>query len=192
MTILVDQALWPWRDLRWAHLISDKSHHELHEFASLIGKRRVGFQGDHYDVHEVERERAIHAGAVEVDSRVLVQRLRQAGLRCRGGLPKWTVLHEAQTQSHEVSATVAAASLAGVSLALHLDRLAAPSPPPCTSVDLLILERPLELAAVVRGVWTIAQLDKQETSPHPHIEEWFGHDDDGPVLEVIYRPPGTK
>ena len=87
MTILVDDARWPWRGRRWAHLVSDESYEELHRFAVLIGKRRAAFQGDHYDVDEAERELALAAGAVAVDSRELVARLRAAGLRKPRGAP---------------------------------------------------------------------------------------------------------
>ncbi|WP_419839328.1 DUF4031 domain-containing protein [Candidatus Poriferisodalis sp.] len=87
MTILVDDALWPWRGRRWAHLVSDESYDELHRFAALIGKRRAAFQGDHYDVDETERELALRAGAVGVNSRELVSRLRAAGLRKPRGVP---------------------------------------------------------------------------------------------------------
>jgi hypothetical protein len=85
--ILVDQAIWPWRGRRWAHLVSDESYDELHEFAARLGLRREWFQGDHYDVHADGRERAIELGATPVDSRDLVRRLRQAGLRKRRQLP---------------------------------------------------------------------------------------------------------
>ncbi|MXZ00473.1 MAG: DUF4031 domain-containing protein [Acidimicrobiaceae bacterium] len=87
MAILVDDARWPWRGRRWAHLVSDQSYDELHEFAALIGKRRAAFQGDHYDVDEAERELALRAGAVAVNSRELVSRLRAAGLRRPRGAP---------------------------------------------------------------------------------------------------------
>jgi hypothetical protein len=87
MAILVDEARWPWRGRRWAHLVSDVSYDELHRFAVLIGKRRAAFQGDHYDVDEAERELALRAGAVAVNSRELVSRLRAAGLRKPRGVP---------------------------------------------------------------------------------------------------------
>ena len=89
MTIFVDDARWQWRGRRWAHLVSDESYDELHQFAALIGKRRAAFQGDHYDVDEAERELALRAGAVAVNSRELVSRLRASGLRrrrTRGGI----------------------------------------------------------------------------------------------------------
>ena len=89
MTVLVDAAVWNWQGARWAHLVSDESFDELHGFAQRIGKRRLGFQGDHYDVEEVDRHRAIALGAEAVDSRELVRRIREAGLRRRGDKPSW-------------------------------------------------------------------------------------------------------
>jgi hypothetical protein len=83
MTILVDQAIWPWRGHRWAHLVSDESYDELHAFADQLGIPRRAFQGDHYDVPSWIRDEAIGLGATEVDSRELVRRLRAAGLRRR-------------------------------------------------------------------------------------------------------------
>ena len=81
MTILVDRAIWPWRGRKWAHLVSDESYDELHEFAARLEIPRRAFQGDHYDVPEDYRERAIALGAQPVDARELVRRLRAAGLR---------------------------------------------------------------------------------------------------------------
>ncbi len=83
MAILVDAAIWRWRGRRWAHLVSDTSYDELHEFGARLGLRREWFQGDHYDVPEPVRETAIVLGAVEVSSAELVQRLQAAGLRRR-------------------------------------------------------------------------------------------------------------
>lgn len=83
MSILVDQAIWPWRGMRWAHLVSDESYDELHEFADRLGIPRRAFQGDHYDVPAHIRDEAIALGAEAVDARVLVRRLRDAGLRKR-------------------------------------------------------------------------------------------------------------
>jgi hypothetical protein len=81
VAVLVDQPRWWWRGRRWCHLVSDRSLVELHEFAAAVGIPRRGFQGDHYDVPEEHRDRVVAAGAVEVDSRELVRRLRRAGLR---------------------------------------------------------------------------------------------------------------
>ncbi len=81
MTVLVDQAVWPWRGRRWAHLVSDESYDELHAFADRLGIPRRAFQGDHYDVPADAREQAIALGAEAVDARVLVRRLNASGLR---------------------------------------------------------------------------------------------------------------
>jgi len=79
--ILVDDAVWPWRGLRWCHLVSDSSYDELHSFAQRLGVPRHGFQRDHYDLPEEHRARAIQLGATAIGSRELVRRLRAAGLR---------------------------------------------------------------------------------------------------------------
>ncbi len=81
MALLVDEARWWWRGRRWCHLVSDESLDELHGFASSLGIPRRGFQGDHYDVPEEHRDRVLAAGAVAVESRELVRRLRAGGLR---------------------------------------------------------------------------------------------------------------
>ncbi|MDA8271729.1 MAG: DUF4031 domain-containing protein [Actinomycetota bacterium] len=81
--ILVDQAIWPHKGKRWAHLVSDSSYEELHRFAERLGLARGMFQGDHYDVHHDLREQAITLGAKPVDFRVLARALNNAGLRCR-------------------------------------------------------------------------------------------------------------
>lgn len=83
MAILIDQALWPWRDWLWCHMISDTSVAELKEFAQLLGVPEKGFQGDHVDLPEHMREVAIANGAIEVSSRELVEALYRSGLRLR-------------------------------------------------------------------------------------------------------------
>lgn len=81
--ILVDDAVWPWRGRRWAHLVSDTSYDELHAFAAELGVPRRSFQGDHYDIPADFRDTALALGAVPVGSRELVRRLVAAGLRRR-------------------------------------------------------------------------------------------------------------
>jgi hypothetical protein len=87
VTVLVDPAVWPWRERRWAHLVSDESYDELHRFAARLGLERRWFQGDHYDVPTDVREQAIALGATPVPSRELVRRLIDAGLRRRRSAP---------------------------------------------------------------------------------------------------------
>ncbi len=81
MAILIDEARWWFQGRKWCHLVSDVSYDELIEFADAVGIPRRGFQGDHYDIPEEYRDDMIDAGAVVVESRVLVRRLRAAGLR---------------------------------------------------------------------------------------------------------------
>lgn len=83
MAILVDEAIWPWRDRLWCHLISDTSLDELHDFAGAMGISERAFQGDHYDIPEEARSFAIDEGAIPVDSRRIVLALHGAGLRRR-------------------------------------------------------------------------------------------------------------
>lgn len=67
--------------MRWCHLASDESLEELHAFAEAHGIPRRGFHGDHYDVPDEYRSRLIDGGARVVESRELLRRLREAGLR---------------------------------------------------------------------------------------------------------------
>jgi hypothetical protein len=89
MAILVDEAIWPWRGARWAHLVSDRHLDELHDFAHRIGMPYLAFQGDHYDIHSRLRQHALAVGARAVPGRELVAALRDAGLRRRGRVEPW-------------------------------------------------------------------------------------------------------
>lgn len=81
MTVLVDRPLWWHKGERWAHLVSDYSYEELHLFAQAAGIPRRAFQGDHYDVPERMYEEVIELGAKQVDPRILLSALKEAGLR---------------------------------------------------------------------------------------------------------------
>ena len=81
MTVLIDEARWHRHGRTWCHLVSDVSYDELHAFADAAGIPRRGFHGDHYDVPEHYRAELIDRGAVAVESRELVRRLRAGGLR---------------------------------------------------------------------------------------------------------------
>lgn len=81
MTLLIDEAHWPWRDRLWCHLVSDSSLEELHAFAGRLGIPERGFQGDHYDLPEDLRTMAIKQGAIAVSSRDIIMALRASGLR---------------------------------------------------------------------------------------------------------------
>jgi hypothetical protein len=81
--ILIDPPLVPSRGRMWSHLASDSSYDELHAFAQALGVPERGFDRDHYDVPEEWYDEAVGLGAVEVSSRELIVRLRDAGLRRR-------------------------------------------------------------------------------------------------------------
>ena len=100
--ILVDSALWTWRDQKWAHLVSDSSFSELHEFASRLGKRRISFQGDHYDVNESERHKALDLGATAVGCRDLLKSIRSNGLRRRNRLETWNIICDQEVEGSSI------------------------------------------------------------------------------------------
>ena len=89
MTVLVDAAIWERHGRRFAHLASDISYAELHAFAAHLGLPERAFHRDHYDLPSERREAAIALGALPVDSRQLVRRLRDAGLRARRPAPPY-------------------------------------------------------------------------------------------------------
>lgn len=79
--ILVDQAIWPAHGRRFAHLVSDASYDELHDFAAQLGLPERAFHRDHYDIPDAWVDRAVAAGATQVDARELLRRLKASGLR---------------------------------------------------------------------------------------------------------------
>jgi hypothetical protein len=81
VAILIDEARWWFQGRKWCHMVSDVSYDELLEFTDALDIPRRAFQGDHFDIPEEYREDMIAAGAVVVESRELVRRLRGAGLR---------------------------------------------------------------------------------------------------------------
>ncbi|QYH35893.1 DUF4031 domain-containing protein [Salinibacterium sp. M195] len=81
MTVLIDQAIWPAHDTVWAHIVSDTSLEELHEFAQTAGIPLRGFDLDHYDVPARMWEQLVALGAEPVGVREFVRRLEASGLR---------------------------------------------------------------------------------------------------------------
>ena len=79
--IIVDPAVWPAHGRRFAHLVSDESHEELHAFADRLGLPRRAFHRDHYDIPDELCDTAMALGAQPVTARELVKRLQLAGLR---------------------------------------------------------------------------------------------------------------
>ena len=83
MTILVDDPIWEAHGRRWAHLVSDESVEELHDFAIALGIPSRGFDRDHYDIPGEYVLQAIELGATKVGAKELLGRLIAAGLRVR-------------------------------------------------------------------------------------------------------------
>jgi Protein of unknown function (DUF4031) len=86
MSVYIDQAIWEWRGLKWAHLLADDID-ELHRFAARLGIHRTSYQGPpktsipHYDLTGYERRRAIASGAIacsRYEIVAVVRRLRPA------------------------------------------------------------------------------------------------------------------
>jgi muramoyltetrapeptide carboxypeptidase len=83
MTVLIDPPNAAGHGRLWSHLASDTSYDELHAFARTVGIPERGFDRDHYDVPAEWYDQVVAAGAEQVSSRELVQRLLVAGLRRR-------------------------------------------------------------------------------------------------------------
>jgi len=81
MTVLIDQPIWPAHDTVWAHIVSDTSLDELHDFAQRAGIPRRGFDLDHYDVPGRMWSELVALGAEPVGVREFVRRLEASGLR---------------------------------------------------------------------------------------------------------------
>jgi len=81
--VLIDTAMWAAHGTVWAHLVSDASLEELHEFATRNDVPRRSFDLDHYDVPEHRVAELVLAGALAVSGRELVRRLIASGLRVR-------------------------------------------------------------------------------------------------------------
>lgn len=79
--IYVDVPLVPKHGRMWAHVVSDTSYAELHEFAARVGIPARGFDRDHYDIPAELHDAVVAAGAQPVTSREMVRILREAGLR---------------------------------------------------------------------------------------------------------------
>lgn len=83
MALYVDDAIWRWQGLRWAHLLADDID-ELHRFAIGLGIHRLSYQGPprtsvpHYDLTAYERRRAIAGGAIACSRDEIVAVLRRS------------------------------------------------------------------------------------------------------------------
>ena len=141
--ILIDQAIWPAHGRRFAHLVSDTSHVELHRFATDLGLPPRAFHRDHYDLPDTWWDQAVAAGAQPVDPRELVRRLKAAGLRHR--------------QTATAPAPDPAAAPAQFQVAVQVaDPVADPGTVPVASAsaaDAVLGRRPMRRPARTPGSW---------------------------------------
>jgi hypothetical protein len=186
VSILVDSPTWRWQGRRWAHLTSDTGWEELHRFAHSIGKRRIAFQGDHYDVDEAQWRRAVDAGASVVDSRVLVRRLRQAGMRRRpGAWSRWEVLLERTAPGVEAPSLVAGVLRSGGGSDRMVTAVGHATVALRGPVRVLVLDRPgVEVAvALASGAWPVP--GGPDVPAGLVREVWFGPQPEGELLELV-------
>lgn len=71
MSVYVDLCNYSSNGRKWGHLVAD-TEEELHELAEAIGLKRKWFQNrpggiPHYDVTRSKRDKAIKAGAKEIN-----------------------------------------------------------------------------------------------------------------------------
>ena len=79
---MIDEARWPAHGTRFAHLVSDTSIEELHDFVTTLPTPRpLRFHRDHYDVPAGLWSLVVDQGVTVVSTREIVRRLRRAGLR---------------------------------------------------------------------------------------------------------------
>lgn len=80
MSVYVDRLQnWGWRYGASCHLIADDVE-ELHSFAVNIGMRKEWFQpqsSPHYDLTKSRRLRAVLNGAIELDNKAFVNKIRE-------------------------------------------------------------------------------------------------------------------
>lgn len=109
MAVYVDNAVFPWRGRRWAHLMADDLD-ELHAFAARLGMPRHAFQdkrsGAHYDIDEASRMRALELGAIAVSRTADRARMRAIIANARR---QWSG-HEAEEPAVDATAGIDAAS----------------------------------------------------------------------------------
>ena len=177
--MFVDSPLWWWRGRRWAHMISDSGYDELHRFAQGLGKHRLAFQGDHYDVDEEMRTAAVAAGAMATDCRDLLRRLRAAGLRRRD---PWVVLCHACTPAAEAATTITRLDLGDPLQSTALAALGALEEP----VEVVVLRRSTETGVGLHGSpGRIAAAPGAASGAASGLEIHVWSQDGRPLVEVV-------
>jgi len=79
MPVYVDKSRNRYRRMIMSHMIAD-TEQELHLMANLIGMKREWFQPKsfpHYDVSISRKKKAVELGAIELDRREFVYKMRE-------------------------------------------------------------------------------------------------------------------
>ena len=80
MPVYVDRACNHYRRMKMCHMIADTKQ-ELHLTAYIIGVKRKWYQENasfpHYNICKAKRELAIKSGAIEVNRKELVLKMRE-------------------------------------------------------------------------------------------------------------------
>ena len=177
--------------------MSDTGPEELHLGANAVGKPRVSYQGDHYDLHEVQRSRALELGAVEVDSREIVRILRRTGQRLSPSRRSfgWSWFHDdpAMYGVGEIAGT-----LSGVAPEWMVEMVAralSTGFSPDARVSLAVLTNATGSVALVRGAIPPGGPGPAhrvtEAVGEPLCESWSTLTDEGPLLELLADRPAT-
>ncbi len=197
MTLYVDRAVWRWQGRRWAHLVSDTGPEELHLGANAVGKPRVSYQGDHYDLHEEQRARALELGAVAVDSREIVRILRRTGQRLlpteRGSGWRWFHDEPASFAVREAAGTLRRS--APEWMVDMVDRALASGFDEGERVSLAGLTNGTVSVALIRGAIPAGGPGPAHGVTRavgaPVAECWATLTDEGPLLELLTNRPVT-
>lgn len=80
MAVYIDSANLKYRNMIMCHMIAD-SYEELHDMAQKIGMKKAWFQSNasfpHYDVCLMRKKKAIQYGAIQLNRRELVYKMRE-------------------------------------------------------------------------------------------------------------------
>ena len=80
MPVYIDKANLKFRNMIMCHMIAD-TEQELHDMALKIGMKKEWYQKNasfpHYDVCLMRKKVALSNGAIEVDRRTLVYKMRE-------------------------------------------------------------------------------------------------------------------
>lgn len=84
MTVYVDDAKNPYGRMLMCHMMADTDD-ELRAMARCIGVDERWHQGDHFDICQSKRKRAVELGAIEITQREMVEIRKRNRERAKEG-----------------------------------------------------------------------------------------------------------